>query len=207
MTPYFGATNDKGQWWNGKDWKKYNDANPADVIQRTLWCMEFQRQDEEAGRHPDGVFTCPRCRMMHFLIDTFDYLCDGCISVLRLHPNTSALVHAGLVKWDELRKNPWAPEIRARLDERDVLHAEFTRRRYVEGVLQLVPPLSTPKGRDYMGALPKVTKELQGQRRAVGFHVAYSVYRANWDDRKGDGAWSWQSTVHVENYTESKGRS
>lgn len=194
MTPYFGATNDQGQWWNGKNWKRYNDQDPSAVIERALWSAELLRGDDEAGRHRDGVFTCPRCRLTHFIVDNFDLLCDGCVSVLRVHPNTSAVVHAGLAKWDQIRKNAWSPEIRARLDERDKLHKEAERRRYVEGVLMLVPPISTPKGRDYMAALPKVTKDMQGQRRAVGFHVAYSVYRANFDDRKGDGAWAWQTT-------------
>jgi len=67
--------------------------------------------------------------------------------------------------------------------------------------IPLVAPLSTPKiGRQYMEALPKLGPEEQGAFMAVGFSVAYMVYRWHYSfdakTQQDKSGWSWCFTVH-----------
>lgn len=62
----------------------------------------------------------------------------------------------------------------------------------------LIPPLSTPRGADYLGALPEPTRELcgdQGVYIAIGRPALAIVYRGVWDERTQRG--SWQFAYHL----------
>lgn len=58
-------------------------------------------------------------------------------------------------------------------------------------ITQLIPPLSTAKGRRYQEALPVPSPELSGTFVGVGFPPAYLIYRCYWDDRAKQGNWGW----------------
>lgn len=66
--------------------------------------------------------------------------------------------------------------------------------------IPLVQPLSTPKiGRQYIEALPRLGPEDQGTFMAVGFSIAYLVYRwhHNIDPKtqQDKSGWSWCFSV------------
>jgi hypothetical protein len=73
--PFYGSINQDGLWWDGKTWRK---EGKHDVFM----AYEFGNQVDEKNCHPDGDLVCPRCRNFHFLRDTFDNLCDGCVGVI-----------------------------------------------------------------------------------------------------------------------------
>lgn len=96
MKPYFGATNDKGQWWDGRDWR-----NPSNQAAEPLRIIETLRNHDRDNCHVDGCFECPRCRKMHFIPDNFDLLCDGCCETVLAHPNATEAMRTGILAWRE----------------------------------------------------------------------------------------------------------
>lgn len=117
MKPYYGAMNDKNQWFDGTDWKAIKSTSGLSVF-------ETMQGHDASNCHVHGVFTCPRCRRLHFIPDQFDYLCDGCVADLNVHPGTSAEIKAGLEEWALLRTTCYShSKIQARIAERDLLWA------------------------------------------------------------------------------------
>ncbi len=61
--------------------------------------------------------------------------------------------------------------------------------------MNIIKPLSVQgKTPDYHGALPAATYELCGDKgvyMAVGFPMAYLVYRGTWDQKSNSGNWNW----------------
>jgi hypothetical protein len=126
--PYYGATNDQDQWWDGTTWKNFGHFDPKKgrslSVTDILTQFETLRDHDSFNCHVDGVFKCPRCRRMHFIPDQFDLLCDGCASICETHPNSSQVIKDGLALWAEKRK-AWStdPDLLARRKERDRLWA------------------------------------------------------------------------------------
>lgn len=60
----------------------------------------------------------------------------------------------------------------------------------------LIAPLSTPQGRDYLGALPAPTPELDHAKRYVGFSTNYMIYACVWNDRQPEKS-GWHFQGHV----------
>jgi hypothetical protein len=67
----------------------------------------------------------------------------------------------------------------------------------------LIPPLSTPQGRKYLEALPKITSENNGVTVGVGFPEDYIVYRAhfNVDPKTGEDKSNWAYMYSFNWYT------
>ena len=98
MKPYYGALNDQNQWFDGTDWKAMKGNASVLISFQTL------REHDASNCPVDGVFKCPRCRRGHFIPDQYDYLCDGCVAELNVHPATSDEIKAGLAEWALMRK-------------------------------------------------------------------------------------------------------
>lgn len=113
----YGAVNSENLWWDGKDWRKWDECS-------TLRVQENFLMDSEFGTHVDGCFKCPRCRRPHFLPSTFDYLCDGCSDVLL--SIAEPLIVEGILHWrrmaqEHYKKNGFSALIRIKENERDHL--------------------------------------------------------------------------------------
>lgn len=124
MKPYYGATNEHGQWFDGKTWRSLEVVRGVATFSVTsiLQICETLRNHDAANCHTDGVFRCPRCWRKHFICDTYDYLCDGCVSALLIHTNTPPEVLAGIAEWKVKRGNHLTdPDIAAKMKERQEL--------------------------------------------------------------------------------------
>lgn len=116
MKAYFGATNDLGQWWDGKNWAN---AKPSDWLK----VLAKGREANESGLHIDGVFDCPRCRRTHFIVDNHDLLCDGCANTC-LEVGSDEL-KANIEAYREKARNYWTAgkekdrEIADRIEKRN----------------------------------------------------------------------------------------
>ena len=119
MNPCYGAENDKQQWWDGTAWRNHQSFDGL-----RLW--ERAAMDAAYGRDPDGVFTCPRCRMPHNIVGTFDSLCDGCQNIVATHPAATDYERAGIALWREKSRQHWRgnrdPDIQAQIADRQRLH-------------------------------------------------------------------------------------
>jgi hypothetical protein len=123
MRPLYGSLNDKGQWFDGKDWRSWADSKSEDfekkVAQETFRIWETLKRHDEKNCHVDGIFECPRCRYKHYIPDNFELLCDGCVSVIEEHPNASPEQLSGIALW----------KIKARLGRADLDIAEMYQKR------------------------------------------------------------------------------
>lgn len=126
MKPYYGATNSDNKWWDGKDWRslRKDQKNHTFDISSDDWMrmIETLREHDKNNCHVDGVFRCARCRRQHFIPDNFDYLCDGCVSLLQTHPATPANIMEGIATWRA--KDRQDPDIIERYAERQRLLEE-----------------------------------------------------------------------------------
>ncbi len=71
--------------------------------------------------------------------------------------------------------------------------------------MKIIPPLSTPEGRKYVEALPRLGKEDSGTLMAVGFVTAYIVYRwhYNVDPKTQEDKSNWSYLYTADSYTQS----
>jgi hypothetical protein len=115
MKPYYGATNEKNQWWDGKNWAN---SKKTDDLKRLTQVKESFLD----SCHLDGVFECPRCWRPHFLIDNYDLLCDGCADICI---EFGGELKDNILKFKEKARNYWTaggyrdPEITKRLEVRN----------------------------------------------------------------------------------------
>lgn len=86
----YGSINSDGHWWDGNEWR--GSVNPnSESHEKTAELMrhiQYSMDIHEKSIHADGVFKCPRCWQRHYLCDTFDFLCDMCVEVVRDHVET-----------------------------------------------------------------------------------------------------------------------
>ena len=99
----YGKENDKGQWWDGKDWRTLAEE-PDKIRQECLRVIEKLKAHDEYNCHVDGCFECPRCRKMHFIPSNFDLLCDGCCQVLLTHPYATKEMLVSIGIWRNMDK-------------------------------------------------------------------------------------------------------
>jgi len=122
MKPYFGALNDKSQYWDGKNWcnlPKKDDSN--EHLKYSLKMYSKQKEYFNDGCHLDGVFECPRCRRTHNLVDNFDFLCDGCVDVLLTHPLATKEMLDGIYDFRNRAKLHWCGKRDSEIDNRILL--------------------------------------------------------------------------------------
>lgn len=123
---YYGQENQNGQWWDGKNWLNYPQQDDAKESNKLIFKrLEWGRLIEEKRCHPEGIFKCHRCRNHHNLVDTFDFLCDGCVNVL-LHDCGEFTER--ITSWKERAKLHWSnkpqQEIAQRIELRDKIMKE-----------------------------------------------------------------------------------
>jgi hypothetical protein len=125
MKPLYRDVNDKGQWWDGRVWR-----NPAPT-DHLVWLEKYAVHDA-ANCHVDGCFKCPRCRLMHFVPDNFDLLCDGCCNAVLAHPQATQEQIDGIRQWKRMAAEHWrrggvrSELIQARVDLRERLTRQRT---------------------------------------------------------------------------------
>ena len=122
--PYYGEENQSGHWWDGKSFRKHND------IQDVYYLLERGRIEEEKSTHVDGVFKCPCCWNLHFIVSNYDYLCDGCVRNM-IHDNPSKIdkeTFDAIMLWKNKEKLHFSghqqSEILERIKERDCLEKQ-----------------------------------------------------------------------------------
>ena len=135
MKPYYGALNTEGQWWDGQNWKNYSEIDKitgkrVPGIVEFLTFIETLREHNDFNCHVDGVFKCPRCRRKHFIPDHFEFLCDGCVTLVLAHPLAPEGALINIPIWQEKarkhRLGELDSDIVSRCIERDRLWAEAT---------------------------------------------------------------------------------
>lgn len=90
----FGATDSDGKWWDGRDWRKWSEHD-------LLRIYEILSRHDEDNCHVDGVFKCPRCRKMHYIVSNYDLLCDGCVEICLDSPDCTLEVKNNILEWKE----------------------------------------------------------------------------------------------------------
>ena len=115
-----------GMFFDRGSWRK----KPETDDQKMRQCFYVMRQTEgytDTNRHMDGCFQCPRCRLWHYVPDTFEFLCSPCSTIVANHPKATEAQKEGIKYWSEKSRVYWSvnrvsdPEIEARLAYRDAL--------------------------------------------------------------------------------------
>jgi len=127
IKPQFGSSNNLGQWWDGKTWRKW--AEKDDKKESAMECLRLiqtLKEHDENNCHVDGCFKCPRCRRMHFVPVNYDLLCDGCSDLLMAHNEVSDEVRENIVLWRKKARNYFAGNPDADITERFKLRETLT---------------------------------------------------------------------------------
>lgn len=108
----------KGAW-------RSNPKTELALEQQYGWFKQASEEYVGTNRHPDGCFRCPRCKLQHYVPDTFDFLCSPCSTIVADHPKATDAQKEGIKYWTEKSRTYWSssrvpdPEIEARLAYRD----------------------------------------------------------------------------------------
>lgn len=82
-------TSDNGNMvFDARNWQWLSVPKESDLTEYSQFVMKLSIPDSEWENdncHPNGYFRCPRCYKKHFVVDNFDFLCDGCVSLLTDH--------------------------------------------------------------------------------------------------------------------------
>ena len=117
MKPYYGQENQHGQWWDGKDFRKLpNNDDQKGFEQMAIRRIDYLLTSEEKGCHADGCFTCPRCRMKHYLTCNYDLLCDGCV---RAELANNSNVEKEILEWKQKSKLHYSGTPQPEITERE----------------------------------------------------------------------------------------
>ena len=121
MKPYYGQENQHEQFWDGKSWCNLpkTEKNNAKLIYSSI---EYLSQLDRKNCHPDGCFICPRCRKNHYIVDNYDLLCDGCVTV---ELGNNSHVEKEILAWKEKSKRHWSGNPQSEIAERIQLRNEL----------------------------------------------------------------------------------
>ena len=118
IKPYYGEENQHGQWWDGKSFRKLpNDNDQKGFVQMAFRRIDYLSSLYEKGCHADGCFTCPRCRMTHFLPTNYDLLCDGCV---RAELANNSNVEKEILEWKQKTKLHYSGSPQPEIIEREI---------------------------------------------------------------------------------------
>ena len=126
MKPLYGSVNDSGLWWDGKAWRKWwEEGNGDSVVRHVLRTSSTIISHAEKNCHPDGCFECPRCRLIHFIPDNYDFLCDTCCDILLSHDRTPQDIKDSILSWRSKARKYYSGEHDSDIVGRHVLREKM----------------------------------------------------------------------------------